>query len=145
MKEINDVMLKVRVPAELKRRFELVCHQEHITPSQAIRTKMREFIEGVELAERRPYTRRLESHGQTDNREKHLSAIRNEYWQLRQLREFDQAGRRRLYRRIKEHKDALLADGFDAETLRLYCRQYASLDTAAKARYQAHTNKDLDQ
>ena len=66
-----------------------------------------------------------------------LNDIRNHYWRIRNARKHDQAVRRRYYRKIQKIKAALIDDGFDPELLRLYCRQFASLDKAAISRYQA--------
>lgn len=56
----------------------------------------------------------------------HLSEIRNYYWHLRTIRPGQEARRRKLYRRIAKIKAALIEDGFDAEELRLYCRQFTN-------------------
>lgn len=60
---------------------------------------------------------------------------------LRLLRPFQQARRRALYRKIEKRKAVLVAEGFDTEWLRLYCRQYASMDRAAAARFEAYDKK----
>lgn len=46
----------------------------------------------------------------------------NLYWRLRNLREFDSAGRRKFYRYIRAERDYLIERGVDAELLRLACR-----------------------
>jgi len=48
--------------------------------------------------------------------------LRNLYWSLRQVRQFDQAGRRYFYRQIRVERDRLESIGFSAEHVRLYCR-----------------------
>ena len=51
--------------------------------------------------------------------------LRNLYWCLRYNR-FDQAARRRYYRKIEVEKKRLLETGVDAEELRLLCRFLAN-------------------
>lgn len=76
-------------------------------------------------------------------RETHLGEIRNLYWHLRAIRPFQGARRRKLYRQIAKHKAALIADGFNPELLRLYCRQFSNCHTeAARARYEAFLQKN---
>lgn len=70
-----------------------------------------------------------------------LAQIRNHYWHIRHLRPFQGAKRRALYRAVAKIKAVLLSDGFDAELLRLYCRQFASLDEAAQGRYVAYAQQ----
>lgn len=66
----------------------------------------------------------------------HLNAIRNFYWHLRTIRPWQGAKRRKLYRDIAKHKAVLIADGFDPEELRLWCRQWSSCyQVAAAHRY----------
>ena len=67
--------------------------------------------------------------------------IRNLYWHVRALRSWQSAKRRRLYRQIAKHKAVLLDQGFNPELLRLYCRQLASFDRAAVARFQSYLKK----
>lgn len=50
----------------------------------------------------------------------------NAYWHLRNLRAFDGAGRRRLYRRIADEKKRLIGSGVEAEEVRLLCRHLAN-------------------
>lgn len=82
----------------------------------------------------------LSFEGFTD-RHRLLSDIRNLYCRLRFCRPWDVAKRRKLYRDIAKIKAVLLADGIDQEWLRLYCRQLASLDRAAMARFEAYSEK----
>lgn len=51
--------------------------------------------------------------------------LRHLYWDLRQVRAFDQAKRRRLYRYIKVERLHLVESGASAEHVRLYCRMMA--------------------
>lgn len=75
-------------------------------------------------------------------RDRHLSLIRNLYWHLRALRPGQQAKRRKLYREVEKQKAVLIADGFDPEELRLWCRQYCRCHPdAAQARYEAYLQK----
>jgi hypothetical protein len=68
--------------------------------------------------------------------EKHLSSIRNLYWMLRAIRPGQGAKRRKLYRQIAKEKAVLIADGFDSEALRLWCRQFSRCHPeAATARF----------
>jgi len=79
--------------------------------------------------------------GFTD-REMHLALIRNYYWHLRNLRPGQNAKRRQLYRLIEKQKAVLIADGLDAELLRLWCRQFSTCyQEAARARYEAFLQK----
>jgi len=71
-----------------------------------------------------------------------LAIIRNCYCRLRLLRPMETAKRRWLYREISRVKVVLAADGVDREWLRLYCRQFASLDRAAAARFKAYSEKN---
>lgn len=48
--------------------------------------------------------------------------LRNLYWKLRSVRGYDQAGRRKWYRRIKVERNRLVGIGFGPEHVRLYCR-----------------------
>lgn len=48
--------------------------------------------------------------------------LRNLYWFLRYRRAWDQAARRKWYRRIKVERERLVNQGFSAEHVRLYCR-----------------------
>lgn len=60
---------------------------------------------------------------------KHIDAfaeLRQLYWRLRAIRAYDNAARRKWYRRIKIEKDRLEDIGFSAEHLRLYCRYMAN-------------------
>jgi len=50
-----------------------------------------------------------------------FAPLRNLYWHLRSVRSFDGAGRRRFYRRIRVERERLVASGYSAEYLRLYC------------------------
>jgi hypothetical protein len=70
-----------------------------------------------------------------------LAKIRNHYWHLRALRPGQLSRRRWLYRQIEKCKDLLLLDGVDAEWLRLFCRQYASMNRAAGDRFRAYDEK----
>lgn len=75
--------------------------------------------------------------------EKHLSEIRNCYWHLRQIRPFQSAKRRKLYRVIQKHKAILISDGLDPELLRLWCRQFAACHpAAARERFDAYLQKN---
>jgi hypothetical protein len=74
-----------------------------------------------------------------------LSQIRNHYWHLRNIRSFQQAKRRKLYRDIAKIKAVLIADGFNPEHLRLWCRQYTRCQPdAAKARLSRYLQKSED-
>jgi len=75
------------------------------------------------------------------NQQHHLDVIRNFYWHLRTIRPGQQAKRRKLYRAIQKQKAVLIEDGFDPEELRLYCRQFASCNRAAIARYEQYLQK----
>lgn len=55
------------------------------------------------------------------------------YWMLRDRRNWDQAARRKWYRRIEKVKRALLDAGHDPEAVRLVCRSLAN-PKCAKAR-----------
>jgi len=48
--------------------------------------------------------------------------LRHMYWKLRACRAYDQAARRKWYRRIRNERERLEAAGWPAEHLRLYCR-----------------------
>jgi hypothetical protein len=52
--------------------------------------------------------------------------LRNYYWQLRYLRPYDQAARRRYYRLIAVEKKRLHEEGVDFEEVRLFCRWMAN-------------------
>lgn len=67
--------------------------------------------------------------------------IRNYYWHIRSARPFEQAKRRRYYRYVEKEKRLLLAAGVDPEFLRLYCRQFASLDPAAGKRFRQYAEQ----
>lgn len=54
-----------------------------------------------------------------------LAHIRSLYWRLRAIRAYDQAARRKWYRRIKRERERVLAQGWDSEHLRIYCRMMA--------------------
>lgn len=54
------------------------------------------------------------------------AVLRNYYWHLRFLRPYDQAGRRRYYRKIEAEKKRLILSGVDGEAVRLYCRWMAN-------------------
>ena len=54
------------------------------------------------------------------------ATLRNLYWFLRYKRAYDQAGRRRYYRRIADEKKRLIDTGVDEEELRLLCRHLAN-------------------
>jgi len=62
-----------------------------------------------------------------------LCEIRNHYWHLRALRPFEQAKRRKLYRKITKIKAVLIADGLDETLLRMWCRQFTRCHTEAAA------------
>lgn len=49
-------------------------------------------------------------------------SLRNFYWQLRACRAYDQAGRRKFYRRIRVERDRLVSSGINEELVRLLCR-----------------------
>lgn len=67
-----------------------------------------------------------------------FSDLRNAYVRLRFTKR-DQAKRRYWYRKIKQHREALLSSGVDAELLRLYCRWLADLGNRhAEARFKAY-------
>lgn len=54
--------------------------------------------------------------------------LRNDYWNLRNLRAFDSAGRCRLYRKIQAEKKRLAEElGVDQEEIRLVCRMLSNL------------------
>lgn len=63
--------------------------------------------------------------GMSEDEFKHpegFGPIRWCYWNLRYLRAWDSAGRRRMYRRIRKERERLVAGGVDPEYVRLYCR-----------------------
>lgn len=51
-----------------------------------------------------------------------FNGLRNMYWNLRIRRSYDNAARRKWYRRIKLEKDRLSALGYSIEHMRLFCR-----------------------
>ena len=53
--------------------------------------------------------------------------VRNHYWHLRYCRGYDEARRRKEYRRIAAEKKRLQAGGVDSETIRLLCRHLVNL------------------
>lgn len=57
--------------------------------------------------------------------------IRNHYWHLRYRRGFDEARRRKEYRRIEAEKKRLQEEGVDFETIRLLCRHLVNLQNGA--------------
>lgn len=135
----KDALIKLRLPTDMKARFEVACRSEEVTPSQVLRMAIKNFITDAEWPEATP-------RGSMPKRAKtkcdpSMDEIRNLYWRLRALRASDQAGRRRIYRQIKRIKDELLSKGQDPEELRLYCRQFASLDEAAILRHQQYLEK----
>lgn len=66
----------------------------------------------------------------------------NHYWQLRSVRKYDQAGRRRWYRKIEDEKKRLLSAGVDAEEIRLFCRWMANpQNQGAEMRWQAYAKQ----
>jgi hypothetical protein len=72
-----------------------------------------------------------------------LSEIRNQYWHLRALRPWEQAKRRKLYRKITKIKAVLIADGLDKELLRLWCRQFTrSHAEASSVRFATYLQKN---
>jgi len=72
-----------------------------------------------------------------------LCEIRNQYWHLRALRPWEQAKRRKLYRKITKIKAVLIADGLDKELLRLWCRQWSRCHTeAAMMRFATYRQKN---
>lgn len=50
----------------------------------------------------------------------------NLYWMLRNGRKWDQAHRRKYYRRIEREKKRLIDSGVDPELVRLLCRHLAN-------------------
>lgn len=50
----------------------------------------------------------------------------NYYWHLRANRAYDQAARRRYYRKIAGEKKRLVESGVDGEVVRLFCRWMAN-------------------
>jgi len=66
---------------------------------------------------------------QTTKVERALGEIRNLYWHIRQLRPFQSALRRKLYREVVKRKCQLIEAGVDSERLRLFCRALASKTT----------------
>lgn len=67
------------------------------------------------------------------------SRLSNLYWHLRAVRSWDTAGRRRFYRYIEAEKQRLIAEGIDAEEVRLFCRYSANpFNKAAKERLLAY-------
>ena len=65
------------------------------------------------------------------------SVLRNLYWRLRSVRGFDEAARRKWYRRIKVERERLVETGCGAEHVRLYCRFLA--DPSRREREEALT------
>ncbi len=55
------------------------------------------------------------------------AAIRNHYWHLRYRRGYDEARRRKEYRRIEAEKKRLQSEGVDFELIRLLCRHLVNL------------------
>jgi len=65
--------------------------------------------------------------------------LRNLYWGLRMRRSWQEALRRRYYRKIFSEKKRLEGLGVDGEELRLLCRCLANLENiAAQRRYLAY-------
>lgn len=65
------------------------------------------------------------------------SVLSNLYWHLRYIRPFDQAARRRHYRKIAHEKKRLIETGVDPEQVRLFCRWLANpKNNAASIRFQ---------
>lgn len=68
-----------------------------------------------------------------------FSKLRQFYWQLRSIRAYDQAARRKWYRRIKTERERLASLGFSVEHLRLYCRYLARPFEQNKALHRLQT------
>ena len=67
------------------------------------------------------------------------SKLANTYWFLRYNRKFNQAARRKYYRRIANEKKRLTESGVDAELVRLLCRHLAKPSCPhAKGRYMSY-------
>ena len=63
----------------------------------------------------------------------------NLYWKKRNLRAWDQAGRRSIYRQIEKEKRQLVEAGVDQEEIRLLCRHLANMqDRHAETRWRAY-------
>lgn len=70
------------------------------------------------------------------------SDLRNLYWHLRYCRKFNQACRRRHYRKIAVEKKRLTESGVDSEELRLLCRYLSNPRNGfAEARYFAYAKQ----
>lgn len=70
------------------------------------------------------------------------AVLRNYYWHLRFLRPFDQAGRRRYYRKIEAEKKRLIESGVNAEEVRLFCRWMANpRNNAARMRFESFSRQ----
>lgn len=52
--------------------------------------------------------------------------LAREYWAIRVARGVDEARRKKGYRRVKRERERLIAEGYDAELLRLLCRWLAN-------------------
>lgn len=66
------------------------------------------------------------------------ATLRNCYWHLRAVRPYDQAARRKWYRRIEKEREKLIAAGASREHVRLYCRFLA--DPSRRERERALEN-----
>lgn len=61
----------------------------------------------------------------------------NYYWQLRYHRAYDEAARRRYYRKIEAEKKRLIESGVHQEEVRLFCRWMANpRNYAAQMRFE---------
>lgn len=68
--------------------------------------------------------------------------LANLYWQLRNVRDYDLAARRRWYRRIAVEKKRLRMEGVEGEELRLLCLCLASPNRAGRwERLQAYRSR----
>jgi len=71
------------------------------------------------------------------------SKLRNLYWIKRNLRSWDLAGRRAIYRKIAKEKRRLVEQvGVDQEEVRLLCRHLANTrDRHAELRWQVYAKQ----
>lgn len=67
----------------------------------------------------------------------------NYYWQLRYTRSYDQAARRKYYRRIAAEKKRLHLAGVDQEAVRLFCRWMSNpRNEFAERRFRFYTKQE---
>jgi len=70
------------------------------------------------------------------------SRLCNYYWHLRYNRTYNEAARRRYYRKIAAEKKRLIESGVDCEAVRLFCRMMANpANNAAVLRFENYTRQ----